>query len=436
MACGQRQTLDTALAAACSGPAAGLRPKSIGAAVAVIPREGRLHARRATEILHAGLMRVFISSVRRGLEAERDALPGLLLATGFEPARFEDFGALPAPSREACLRGVQSSDVYLLLLGPRYGDPLPETGQSPTEDEWVAAVTKGMPKLVFRKAGVDPTTDSDQRTFIEKVGNYSSGVFYATFSDLTDLQTKVIDALRRLAAAPSPLTYEPLAPDQNPTFTWRDEWEGQPGTWFGQSADGGVVELHIVPLEGGRRPGRLMRAIGDTVVTRLREFGAIAAQTGVELRTSNTEAVVELPPFPRVGSGIGTTHPAQLRGVRLAATGQLSLWWTLPGDSMAAILDPSDMVATTAANLRLAGALGVLDGVRFAIAIGLNGRGMITEGKVTGVARSSMSLSVNSQRPVQVLPDETVSAAAFDRGSDEVARNLVGALVQEFRGRS
>src|SRR5688572_23183686 len=76
-------------------------------------------------------MRVFISSVRRGLESERDALPGLLIATGFEPARFEDFGALPTPSREACVRGVQASDVYLLLLGPAYGDPLPETGQSP-----------------------------------------------------------------------------------------------------------------------------------------------------------------------------------------------------------------------------------------------------------------------------------------------------------------
>jgi len=37
------------------------------------------------------LVRVFISSVRRGLEAERDALPGLVKAIGHEPVRFEDF---------------------------------------------------------------------------------------------------------------------------------------------------------------------------------------------------------------------------------------------------------------------------------------------------------------------------------------------------------
>ncbi|MDP9225118.1 MAG: hypothetical protein M3P18_14985 [Actinomycetota bacterium] len=38
-------------------------------------------------------MKVFISSVRRGLEAERDALPGLLAALGHEPKRFEDYSA-------------------------------------------------------------------------------------------------------------------------------------------------------------------------------------------------------------------------------------------------------------------------------------------------------------------------------------------------------
>ena len=69
--------------------------------------------------------------------------------------------------------------------------------------------------------------------------------------------------------------------------------------------------------------------------------------------------------------------------------GQLSMWWTLPGDSMAAIVDPAELRTTTSANLRLAGALGVLTGEGFAIAIGLGGGlSMVSEGKVTGVARS------------------------------------------------
>lgn len=91
------------------------------------------------------VMRVFISSVLAGLEEERDSLPGLIAAAGHECVRFEDFGAQPTPSREACARGVESSEVYVLLLGPRYGHVFPETGQSATHDEWVAATTAGMP---------------------------------------------------------------------------------------------------------------------------------------------------------------------------------------------------------------------------------------------------------------------------------------------------
>lgn len=42
-------------------------------------------------------MKVFISSVRRGLEVERDSLPGLIQATGHVPRRFEDYTAMAVP---------------------------------------------------------------------------------------------------------------------------------------------------------------------------------------------------------------------------------------------------------------------------------------------------------------------------------------------------
>jgi nucleoside 2-deoxyribosyltransferase len=73
-------------------------------------------------------MRVFISSVRKGLEEERDALPGIIRAAGYTPIRFEDFSAQNEPSREACLKGMDNADVYLLILDPRYGHTFPDTG--------------------------------------------------------------------------------------------------------------------------------------------------------------------------------------------------------------------------------------------------------------------------------------------------------------------
>jgi len=166
-------------------------------------------------------VKVFISSVRRELEVERDSLPGLILALGHEPLRFEDFGAQAQPSREACLRGVAAADVYLLLLGPAYGHVFPETQQSPTHDEWVAAVAAGMPRLVFRKTGV--ALEPEQEAFARQVGDYGTGVFYAEFAGPVDLQAKVAQALASLAAQPSELTYGAL-PD-TVTVTWKDDWE-------------------------------------------------------------------------------------------------------------------------------------------------------------------------------------------------------------------
>ncbi len=99
--------------------------------------------------------KVFISSVRQGLEDERDALPPLIRAIGHVPRRFEDFTAQPVASREACLQGVEEADIYLLLLGQQYGEPIFDSGLSPTEEEWVVARRRGIPILVFRKRDVD-----------------------------------------------------------------------------------------------------------------------------------------------------------------------------------------------------------------------------------------------------------------------------------------
>lgn len=188
-------------------------------------------------------MKVFISSVRIGLEQERDSLPGLLRAIGHEPVRFEDFSALPVPSREACMRGVAESDVYLLLLGPRYGHVFPETGQSATHDEWVAAQRRGIPRLVFHQVGV--TFEPEQQASAQQVGDYGTGNFYRRFQNAVDLQRKVVEALAELAAAPSPLTFEPLAEPAGIDWAADDE---RP-THAGNEA---LLVVHVRPI--GRRP--------------------------------------------------------------------------------------------------------------------------------------------------------------------------------------
>ena len=92
---------------------------------------------------------------------------------------------------------MAAADVYLLLLGPAYGAPLPETGKSPTEEEYVAARVKGIPRLIFRKNGVE--FDSLQETFAREVESYSTGLSRNSFDGTVDLQAKVAAAPARPA---------------------------------------------------------------------------------------------------------------------------------------------------------------------------------------------------------------------------------------------
>ena len=165
-------------------------------------------------------MKVFISSVRRGLEEERDALPALIMALGFEALRFEDFSAQPWSSREACVGAVGKADVYVLLIGPTRGERMPDTGLSPTHEEYNAARAKGIPVLVFRKEGV--ALDDDQAEFVAQVEAYPTGHFRLTFSSTPDLLTKVTAALRNLPEPGQSSDWSPLSAPVS--IEWRDQW--------------------------------------------------------------------------------------------------------------------------------------------------------------------------------------------------------------------
>src|SRR4051812_14464769 len=109
-------------------------------------------------------MKAFISSVTAFLKEERNALPAFLQVADHEPLRFEDFSAQDRSSREACLRGVDAAEVYLLLLGPKYGDLLPDSGKAPTAEEFTRARQRGIPILVFNK-DVDEPDEPAQAAF-------------------------------------------------------------------------------------------------------------------------------------------------------------------------------------------------------------------------------------------------------------------------------
>src|SRR5664280_1552456 len=110
-------------------------------------------------------MKVFISSVIRGFESERTEAARAVRRYGWVPVMSEDLAAQDRSPRAALLDQVAGSDVYLLILGERYG--VAEGGRSPTEEEYDEAVRLGKPVVVLVQRGV--SREPAQEAFIARV---------------------------------------------------------------------------------------------------------------------------------------------------------------------------------------------------------------------------------------------------------------------------
>jgi hypothetical protein len=87
--------------------------------------------------------KVFISSVQSEFSKERQLVFDFihndeLMGQYFEPFIFEQIVAQDANPRQLYLDEASSCQVYLLLMGKKYGNVLPD-GISPTEKEYQAA---------------------------------------------------------------------------------------------------------------------------------------------------------------------------------------------------------------------------------------------------------------------------------------------------------
>ncbi len=377
----------------------------------------QLRAAKAAVNGGGGAVKIFLSSVRRGLEDERDALPALIRAMGHEPLRFEDFTAQPVPSREACLQGVNEADAYVLLLGERYGDALSDTGKAPTEEEWTVARRRGIPILAFRKQGVTPETA--QSEFIARVENYSAGVFRGSFKTVADLLTAAAGAVRALEEAPPPLTWRPLAaPIAVP-------WEARPqrGAYSGST----ILECHVLPIASHD-------AVPATILT---ELPRRLARAGRDHHLFGEERAVES--TVREDSALVVSKPEgheRLAGIRVRRDRTVSLWVQLPSDMLGTIVDAEDIAGRTAHLLRLAADLDLSKSDEVALAVGLQGISMASEGSVKDLGKRTSASPAGFGRAddsAVVEPRDTVPSGALAAAADEIGRELAARLLLRFR---
>ncbi|MET7784700.1 DUF4062 domain-containing protein [Streptomyces mirabilis] len=370
-------------------------------------------------------MKIFISSARKGLEEERDSLRGLILALGHTPVRFEDFSAQTTPSREACLTALASADVCLFLLGPNYGHVFPESGQSATHDEWVAAQAAGTPRLVYRKQGV--TFEPAQHDFVRIVEAYATGVFRDSFSTTAELQTKVVRKVKDLESGPPSLAYTRLT--QPPTLHWSLDGGDTHANSGNRSP---LLELHVLPLDFVGHSARELDQFNTSLVGRIRATGLIRDNIALHPARSQDYAAVTIPADrPRSWD---TPQPGEMTEVRLYKSGQISIRATLPRDGMGSILAPNALPKQIAELLRFTGALNIVRQDRIVVAAGVSDIAMTSvdtfnpqqsrqRAQLAGFGRPNLTLRTQA--------DESVTLAALGTGADEVASHLAQVLITQ-----
>ncbi len=148
-------------------------------------------------------MNVFISSLISGFEPLRQACRGAVAALRHEPVMAEDFGARASSPQVACLQGLRSADLVVLVLGERYGAAQPSTGLSATHEEYREARDL-KPLLAFVQEGVTP--DPQQAAFIREVQEWQNGLLRVGFRGTDDLRDALLRALHdyELAHAAGP----------------------------------------------------------------------------------------------------------------------------------------------------------------------------------------------------------------------------------------
>lgn len=151
-------------------------------------------------------MKVFISSLISGMEAERAAVKRAIEMLGHQAIRAEDLGARPSSPQVACLSGLREADAVVLVLGSRYGTRQP-SGVSATHEEILEARNR-KPLLVFLQAGMEP--DADQSELIAEIGGWEGGLFREEFATPEQLGEKVTRAIHQLELARA---VAPINPD-------------------------------------------------------------------------------------------------------------------------------------------------------------------------------------------------------------------------------
>lgn len=134
-------------------------------------------------------LQVFVSSTYTDLIEERQAAVEAILDAGHIPAGMELFKAGNESQLKTIYKWIDQSDVYMLILGGRYGSVEAKTGKSYTQLEYEYALGKGIPVFAV-VLDQDFLTEKINRLGLDNVMEHDHSESYYSFKEL--VMSKII----------------------------------------------------------------------------------------------------------------------------------------------------------------------------------------------------------------------------------------------------
>ncbi|ELC8438330.1 DUF4062 domain-containing protein [Clostridium perfringens] len=153
-------------------------------------------------------LQIFISSTYLDLQEEREAAVEAVLGSKHIPAGMELFRAGNKSQLETIKKWINESDIYMLILGGRYGSIEPDSGKSYTQLEYEYALEKEMPifavvlkdEFLYKKAanqGNDVIKDISNPKF-QEFKNLVMSKMIKEVEDCKDIKLAIKDSIVEL----------------------------------------------------------------------------------------------------------------------------------------------------------------------------------------------------------------------------------------------
>lgn len=155
-------------------------------------------------------LQVFVSSTYVDLLSERQAAVSAILKAGHIPAGMELFTSGDRSQMETIKQWIDESDIYMLILGGRYGSLEPSSGVSYTELEYDYAVQQSKPifAVVITEQALEARIKTGGSSYMEKENPKELALFRkkvlsnisSFFDDAKDIKLCIHESLADFAA--------------------------------------------------------------------------------------------------------------------------------------------------------------------------------------------------------------------------------------------